>query len=88
MPNFGWVTTTVTIPIVRVTNGEFRGSKAADREVAGSVTITGNNCNDLTLEYTLNDIGLGAGTKRLQRIYSLETAGYTCRDLEARMATK
>lgn len=78
----------VTVPVVRVTNGEFMGDKAADREVVGSATITGINCNDLAFEYTLNEIGLGSGTSHLQRIFSLETAGYTCRDLEARMATK
>ncbi|HLF30924.1 MAG TPA: hypothetical protein VI566_07840 [Xanthomonadales bacterium] len=80
--------TEVTVPIVLVTNGEFLGDKTADREVVGSVTITGNNCNDLKFEYVLTDIGLGSGTKRLQRLFSLETAGYTCRDLEARILSK
>ncbi len=79
--------TAVTVPIVRVTNGEFMGSKAADREVVGSATITAVNCNDLAFEYTLDAIGMGSGIGHLQRIYSLETAGYTCRDLEARMET-
>jgi hypothetical protein len=77
--------TEVTIPIEKVTHGEFMGSKTADRSVVGSVTITGNNCNDLNLEYDLDDIDLGSGTKRLQRRFSLETAGYVCRDLEARI---
>ena len=34
------------------------------------------------------DIGLGSGTQRLQRLYSLEPAGFVCRDLEARILTK
>ena len=80
--------TEVTIPIEDVSNGEFMGDKTADRKAVGSVTITGNNCNDLTLQYNLSDIGLGSGTKHLERLFSLETAGYVCRDLEARMATK
>jgi len=77
--------TQVTVPIELVTNGEFLGTKVADREVVGSVTITGNNCNDLGFEYDLNDLALGSGTKHLKRTFSLETAGYTCRDLEARI---
>ncbi len=44
--------TEVTIPIEKVTHGEFMGSKTADRSVVGSVTITGNNCNDLTFNTT------------------------------------
>ncbi len=85
---FAMGATEVTIPIEDVSNGEFMGSKKADRSVVGSVTITGNNCNDLSLQYNLTDIGLGSGTKRLERLFSLETAGYVCRDLEARIATK
>jgi len=77
--------TEVTVPIELVTHGQFFGSKTADREVVGSVTITGNNCNDLGFEYDLADIGLGSGTQNLQRLFSLETAGYVCRDLEARI---
>ena len=85
---FGMGATEVTIPIERVTNGQFMGSRTADREIVGSVTITGNNCNDLTFEYTLDDIGLASGTTHLRRIFSLETAGYTCRDLEARIQAR
>lgn len=80
--------TTVAIPIEDVSNGVFMGSKTADRKVVGSVTITGNNCNHLTFNYVLNDLGLGSGTTHLQRLFSLETAGYVCRDLEARIAAK
>ena len=80
--------TQVTLPIERVSNGVFLGSKAAERAVVGKATITGNSCNDLTLEYDLSGIGLGTGSARLQRLFSLETAGYTCRDLEARIEAK
>ena len=80
--------TEVTVSIEKVTHGEFMGSKTADREVVGSVTINANNCNDLSFQYDLSDLGLGSGTEHLQRLFSLETAGYVCRDLEARMATK
>lgn len=78
--------TKVTIPVEKVTNGEFRGGKRAEREVVGSVTITSNSCNDLGFEYDYDILGLGQGVKHLQRIYSLETAGYDCRDYEARVA--
>jgi hypothetical protein len=54
----------------------------------GSVTITGNHCNDLGFEYELTAIGLGSGNTHLERPFSLETAGYACRDLEARIAEK
>lgn len=76
----------VTIPIVQVTNGEFRGSTPADREVIGSVTLSSNSCNDVTFEYDYTGLGLGQGSERLQRLFSLETAGYDCRDYEARVA--
>ena len=78
--------TQVTVPIELVTHGQFLGTKPADREVVGSVTITGNNCSDLGFEYELNDIGLGSGTKHLQRLFALEIAGNVCRDMEARIA--
>ena len=78
----------VTVPIEKVNHGEFMGSKTADREAAGTATITGGDCNSLILEYDLSDIGLGTGTERLQRRFSLEPAGYTCRDLPARIEAK
>jgi len=74
----------VTIPIAKVTDGEFRGSKRATREIVGSVTLTANSCNDIRFDYDY--AGLGSGTRRLQRLFSLETAGYDCRDYEARVA--
>ncbi len=77
--------TRITIPIELVTNGQFLGTKTADREVVGSVIITANDCNDLSFHYELNDLNLGSGDETLQRLFSLETAGYVCRDLEARV---
>jgi hypothetical protein len=79
--------TQVTIPIIRVSNGELFGGKNADREQVGNATIIANSCNDLTFQYDLSDIDLGAGSERLQRLYSMEVAGYACRDFEARMQT-
>lgn len=76
----------VTIPVTRVSNGEFRGSEPAEREPAGSVILTSRSCDDLGFEYDYTALGLGAGSRRLQRLFSLETAGYDCRDYEARMA--
>jgi len=78
-------TTELTLPIELVTHGEFLGEVTADRDVVGTVTLTGNSCNDLGFEYNLTSLGLGSGNKHLQRLFSLETAGYTCRDLEARI---
>jgi len=77
--------TRITIPIELVTNGQFLGTKVADRNVVGSVIITANDCNDLSFHYELNDLNLGSGDERLERRFSLETAGYVCRDLEARV---
>jgi hypothetical protein len=75
----------VTIPVARVSNGEFRGGKLADREAAGSVTLTSKNCNDLTFDYDYSALGLGSGSARMQRLFSLEIAGYDCRDYDARV---
>lgn len=80
--------TEVNIPIVRVSNGQLFGSKPADREQVGSARIAGNSCNDLTFEYDLGGLGLGSGSEHLQRLFSLEIAGYACRDLEARIQAK
>jgi hypothetical protein len=78
--------TAVTFEIFSVRNGQFRGSVPAQRERVGLVTLTSRSCNDVLFAYDYNSIALGAGTRRLQRIFSLETAGYDCRDHEARVA--
>lgn len=73
----------VTIPIDELDQGEFRSNKPAQRRTIGQVTLTANSCNDITLEYDFSMLGLGSGTKRLQRLFSLEIAGYDCRDYAA-----
>jgi hypothetical protein len=78
--------TRVTIPVFRVSDGQFRGGKPAVRERIGQVTLTSRNCNDVGFRYDYSGIGLGSGSRRLQRLYSLETAGYDCRDYEARVS--
>jgi hypothetical protein len=75
----------ITIPVARVSNGEFRGSKLAERETVGSVTLISRNCNDLTFDYDYSALGLGSGSVRMQRLFSLEIAGYDCRDYDARV---
>lgn len=78
--------TEVSIPIENVTGGEFRGTREAQRQVIGHVTITSRSCNDLEFDYDYSGLSLGSGSKHLQRLYSLETAGYDCRDHEAKVA--
>jgi len=75
----------VDLELELVTNGEFLGSKVADRSIVGSATLTAESCNELTLTYVLDDLGLGSATITLVRIFSLETAGYACRDQTARL---
>lgn len=75
----------VEIPLVYVTNGDFMGPGPADRSMQGNVILTAVNCNNIRLEYDLTAIGLGTGTRRLERIFSLETQGYACRDAQARI---
>jgi hypothetical protein len=75
----------VEIPIDYVTDGEFMGSKIAERAVKGTAVLTAVSCNNIRLEYDLSAIGLGTGTRRLERFSSVETQGYACRDAEARL---
>ena len=75
----------VTIPIELVRNGEFRGGREADRETIGSVTLKSGSCDNLGFEFDYSGLGLGGGDLRLRRLLSLETAGFECRDLEARV---
>jgi len=81
---FGPNTQSVTIPIERSTNGEFRGGRRADREVVGSVTLESRSCDDLSFQYDYSAIGLGSGRRPLRRLFSMETAGHECLDFEAR----
>lgn len=75
----------ISLDMVRVKDGEFMGDKAASREPAGTVHLVANNCNDITFEFDYRQSGMGQGVRRLQRLYSLETAGYDCRDYAARV---
>lgn len=77
----------VQIPVLKVSDGEFRGGKPADREPVGSIALRSNTCNDLGFEYDLSVLSLGSGSRRLQRLFSMETAGYDCRDYEAKKAS-
>lgn len=74
----------VDLPLELVTNGEFMGGTTADRQVVSTATLRVESCDELTLTYDLTSLGLGSGTATLRRVFSLETAGYACRDLEAR----
>lgn len=78
----------VDLPLELVTNGEFLGSKTADREVVGSATLTAERCNEMTFEFDLEGLGLGSDTVTLERVFALETAGYACRDQAARLESK
>lgn len=78
--------TQVTVPMFRFSGGEFRGGKQARRELVGAVTLTSLSCNAVAFSYDFADIGLGRGERRLVRPFSLETAGYECRDFGARVA--
>jgi hypothetical protein len=75
----------VVLPLELVTNGEFMGATTADREVLSDATLRVEHCNELTFTFDLSDLGLGADTVTLVRLFSLETAGYACRDVEARL---
>ena len=75
----------VTIPVAIVHDGEFRGSKLAKRHVGGSVTLRSISCNELTFEYDYSALWQGSGSKRMQRLFSLEIAGFDCRDYDARV---
>lgn len=83
---FEYGTTEVEFPLISVSGGEFLGNRTAERQVVGQVKISAHSCNNLGFEYDMSTIGLGTGTTRLSRIFSLELAGHTCRDMGARIA--
>ena len=70
-----------------VTNGEFLGSKTADRQPLHEAYLVVESCNRLGFRYDLDELGLGRGSIYLKRIFSLETAGYACRDIQSRLDT-
>ena len=84
--NFEPRTGEATIPMLKVNQGKFLGNKPTARQDAGSIRIKRvDDCNSIWIEYDYSKLGLGKANVRLQRKFSLETAGYECRDLEARI---
>lgn len=85
--------TEVSVPVIRVVNGQFLGpltesGQGVDpRITAGTVHLRALSCDALELDYDLGALELGAGTLQLQRLFALETAGYPCRDYGARLAS-
>jgi len=75
----------VDLTVQLVEDGEFLGDKEVSRIDVGTATLTAENCNEITFDYDLASLGLGAGTVTLTRIFSLEIAGYACRDQTARL---
>jgi hypothetical protein len=75
----------IELSIQKVTNGVFMGSQEVNRTNVGTATLTAENCNEMTFTYDLASLGLGADTVTLKRIFSLETAGFACRDQAARI---
>lgn len=75
----------VELPLVLRTGGEFLGGGEPTETPAGSATLTAESCGELTLEYDLEQLGLGTGSETLVRSFNLETAGYACNDLETRL---
>jgi hypothetical protein len=82
---YEWGDTEVSLDIELVENGTFMGAKTADRRVVGTARVVALNCNNLQLTYNLNTLGLGAATKTMVRIFSAETQGYACSDLQTRL---
>jgi hypothetical protein len=64
------------------------GSGADPRVIAGEIHLRARSCDALELDYELAALELGSGSLQLQRLFALETAGYPCRDYEARLASQ
>jgi hypothetical protein len=82
---YSWGNTEVLMDIELVENGTFMGAEQADRSVIGTAKVVALNCSNLELTYDLNQLGLGAATKGLVRVFSIETQGYQCADLQTRI---
>lgn len=86
--------TEVVMPLLRVNRGQFLGPEPearfgeAPRERVGELRLKSLGCNALVVDYDLQAIDLGTGRMSLQRLEALETAGYACRDYEARLASR
>lgn len=83
----------VAVPLLRVADGRFLGAEPdsapgeTPREQVGELRLKSFGCNALVADYRLESLGLGTGSMGLQRLEALETAGYPCRDYEARLAS-
>ncbi|MEM1412486.1 MAG: hypothetical protein AAGH19_09010 [Pseudomonadota bacterium] len=75
----------VELPLSLLTGGEFLGDQAPTETPVGSALMRTEGCNEITLTYDLEAIGLGSGSLTLERSFALETAGYACRDVQARL---
>jgi hypothetical protein len=70
----------VTLPIVLVSQGEFLGAAGGQRTQAGSVNLRSVSCGQIDVGYDLSGIGLGSGSTKLKRLFSLEISDYPCSD--------
>lgn len=77
----------VEVPLVHAAGGGFLDSRAAERRTVGSLRLKARQCNEIDVEYDLDNAGLGSGDLQLQRMEALEVAGYPCRDYLARLAS-
>lgn len=78
-------TNSVDLLLQVLSGGEFMGAMPVTRTDVGTAKLIAISCNELILEYNLETLGLGSGTVTLVRLFSVETAGYACRDQEARI---
>jgi hypothetical protein len=86
--------TEVAMSLIQVAQGQFLGPRpdngfgSVPPASVGAIRLSALSCNVLELEYDLASLGLNKGTLRLQRPAELETAGYPCRDYDARLASR
>jgi hypothetical protein len=86
--------TEVAMSLIQVTQGQFLGPRldngfgSVPPASVGEIRLRAVSCNALELEYDLVGLDLGEGTLSLQRPAALETAGYPCRDYDARLASR
>jgi hypothetical protein len=83
--NFEFGDVAVTFDLQLLSDGRFLGNENANRTQAGTVTLTAMHCNLLELEFDLGEIGLGHETIELRRAAGIETAGYSCMDIETKL---
>jgi hypothetical protein len=74
----------VSVDLILVENGEFLGSRHADRSIVGTIQLHARSCTSIEVNYDLDSIGLGSGDFTLTRPFNLEPAGFACQDDERR----